>query len=513
VKVRVTRNHVHQICCLRILILLSDLDPRSVLLKIDGVSYKFKKGTTHSTNKRFVGYIAQQIESVVPEAVQLIDGILHVDYESLIPYLSESIKQNLIDTNNINSKQNHINNIVDMLYEDFVKREKASRSNGNKSKQSKPTSSTNNIQRRCSKFGWHHIIMMVLGIATIIFVVIIGTYLIINRKTPVHNTPSPTPSPPQTPTNPSFVPMTIGTPQTATPLPVFVPVPIVPPYKDPDRVALWDLCTATNGQDWRMPSGPEDRWSLDKPMCSWKGVECFRARVTQLWLSYSALNGTLPNTIGNLSEAYALHLDFNYLRGTIPATLRQVVGLNTLVLSNNPQLSGSIPELPTTLAYLELAKCNITGTIPDSVTKMKLETLILSNNQLSGTLPRLYFPQSKLDLANNRLEGTIPPFKGSVWLWSYDSLKLANNSLSGTLQSLAGLTIRNVYLSNNNFTGEVALFNMEWISNLLIDNNSFTSFNSTIRKPYNLKDCNASGNPFKCPIPDWVISECNATCT
>jgi hypothetical protein len=43
-------------------------------MKIDGVDYKFKKGVSHTTNKRFIGYIAQQVESVVPDAVQLIDG-------------------------------------------------------------------------------------------------------------------------------------------------------------------------------------------------------------------------------------------------------------------------------------------------------------------------------------------------------------------------------------------------------------------------------------------------------
>ena len=92
-----------------------DRDPRDVLLKIDGVSYKFKPGTTHSTNKRFVGYIAQQIESVVPEAVQLIDGILHVDYESLIPYLSESIKQNYNDIYALRSELYHLKLLVVVL--------------------------------------------------------------------------------------------------------------------------------------------------------------------------------------------------------------------------------------------------------------------------------------------------------------------------------------------------------------------------------------------------------------
>ncbi len=52
----------------------SDHDCRDTLLQIDGVNYKFKQGVHPDTNRRFVGYIAQQVESVVPEAVQLIDG-------------------------------------------------------------------------------------------------------------------------------------------------------------------------------------------------------------------------------------------------------------------------------------------------------------------------------------------------------------------------------------------------------------------------------------------------------
>ncbi len=79
------------------------------------MSYKFKPGTTHSTQRRFVGYIAQQIESVVPEAVQLIDGVLHVDYESLIPYLSESIKQNYSDVNVLKAELHSLKLVVVVL--------------------------------------------------------------------------------------------------------------------------------------------------------------------------------------------------------------------------------------------------------------------------------------------------------------------------------------------------------------------------------------------------------------
>jgi hypothetical protein len=53
---------------------LTVADARDTLLRIDGVDYKFKKGINQAINRRFIGYIAQQVESVVPDAVQLIDG-------------------------------------------------------------------------------------------------------------------------------------------------------------------------------------------------------------------------------------------------------------------------------------------------------------------------------------------------------------------------------------------------------------------------------------------------------
>jgi hypothetical protein len=60
------------------------VDPREVLLRIDGVEYKFKEGVRGNNNsqKRFVGYIAQQIESVVPQAVQLINGTFKLSQPS-----------------------------------------------------------------------------------------------------------------------------------------------------------------------------------------------------------------------------------------------------------------------------------------------------------------------------------------------------------------------------------------------------------------------------------------------
>jgi hypothetical protein len=51
----------------------SDRDCRQKLLCIEGVEYKFKAGSLPSDQK-FIGYIAQQVQQHIPEAVTIIDG-------------------------------------------------------------------------------------------------------------------------------------------------------------------------------------------------------------------------------------------------------------------------------------------------------------------------------------------------------------------------------------------------------------------------------------------------------
>lgn len=115
----------------------SDCDCRDAFLHIDGVQYKFKSGVHRDSDRRFVGYIAQQIAQVVPTAVELIDGMLHVDYESLIPYLSESVKQNYRDIQSNKSETEQIRIVVDLLYSEFIKKEQYRATKGTSSNKGK----------------------------------------------------------------------------------------------------------------------------------------------------------------------------------------------------------------------------------------------------------------------------------------------------------------------------------------------------------------------------------------
>jgi hypothetical protein len=68
----------------------------SKLLTIKGVEYEMRENEfekMHFSKGRQIGLLAQNVEQVVPEAVQEIDGYKGVDYAKLVPLLIESIRE------------------------------------------------------------------------------------------------------------------------------------------------------------------------------------------------------------------------------------------------------------------------------------------------------------------------------------------------------------------------------------------------------------------------------------
>jgi Leucine-rich repeat (LRR) protein len=71
-------------------------------------------------------------------------------------------------------------------------------------------------------------------------------------------------------------------------------------------------------------------------------------------LQSNQLTGTIPTSIGNLTDMLGLHLAGNQLSGTLPSELGNLRKLQELTLNENHSLSGTIP---TELAELsELGK-------------------------------------------------------------------------------------------------------------------------------------------------------------
>ena len=138
-----------------------------------------------------------------------------------------------------------------------------------------------------------------------------------------------------------------------------------------ERQALLDLYTSTNGGSWTNNTNWNGAAGTE---CTWSGVTCDAGQTTAevLNLQYNNLVGTLPTTLGNLTNLRYLDLLSNQLSGAIPTELGNLTNLQTLNLSFN-QLSGAIPtELGnlTNLWRLGLSSNQLVGAVPSSITNL-----------------------------------------------------------------------------------------------------------------------------------------------
>lgn len=68
------------------------VNPIDVIKRINGYSYFYRENPSQRGNKEY-GVIAQEEERVLPELVDTIKGIKVVDYDGLIPFLLEAVKE------------------------------------------------------------------------------------------------------------------------------------------------------------------------------------------------------------------------------------------------------------------------------------------------------------------------------------------------------------------------------------------------------------------------------------
>jgi len=147
----------------------------------------------------------------------------------------------------------------------------------------------------------------------------------------------------------------------------------------------------------------------------------------------------------------------NGLNGELPTELQHLTSLRSLKIANNeffygeaakkiPEylkvvnaVYGTIPDFIgnnlTNLEYLTLSSNKFSGTIPDSLYKLKkLKELKLAGNILTGTISPKIEQLSDLKLANfsnNFLTGSVPAEIGNIT--GLDVLMLYQNDLNGTM--------------------------------------------------------------------------------
>jgi len=204
-----------------------------------------------------------------------------------------------------------------------------------------------------------------------------------------------------------------------------------------DSLALVDLYNSTNGANWTN----KNNWLIG-PVSTWFGVTVAGGRINRLALVNNNLVGTIPITIGNLTNLTSLELSRNQLTGTIPAEIGNLINLTGSDLGAN-RLTGIIPrEIGnlTKLNSLNLGTNQLTGSIPTEISKLtNLTNLSLSANRLSGAIPRTIGNLTNLTNLNvrvNQLSGPIPVEIGN--LTNLIVLNLGPNQLSGAIPTDIG---------------------------------------------------------------------------
>lgn len=135
-------------------------------------------------------------------------------------------------------------------------------------------------------------------------------------------------------------------------------------------------------------------------------------RLSHLWLNGNQLVGPIPTPIEAV-RLESLDLSNNYLNGSIPNDMKNLLKLTFLDLSMN-SLSGMIPvglfEMRL-LVYLSVGYNAISGQLPVSIAELtRISTLDFSHNQLSGDVESVVRLRSMsvLRLCWNRFSGKVP---------------------------------------------------------------------------------------------------------
>ena len=282
-----------------------------------------------------------------------------------------------------------------------------------------------------------------------------------------------------------------------------------------DRPALIDLYNATNGANWTNNTN----WNSSEPLGRWYGVSTnANGRVTGLRLGDNELTGSIPSSLGSLSNLEQLELGFNELTGSIPSSLGSLTNLTLLNLFYN-ELTGSIPSSLgslTNLTVLQFQSNQLTGSIPSSLGSLtNMRSLWLSSNQLSGSIPSVLGSLTNLEvlyLARNELTGSIPSSLGR--LRNLRLLRLSGNELTGSIpSSLGSLTyLEHLHLSGNELTGSIpsSLGSLTNLEHLGLRSNGLTgSIPSSLGSLTNLEDLFLSQNGLTGSIPSSLGSLTN----
>jgi hypothetical protein len=219
-------------------------------------------------------------------------------------------------------------------------------------------------------------------------------------------------------------------------------------------------------------TGTNSKWSGQRLV---PDIGLLSSGLTQFKMSYTALSGSLPDTIGEWTQLRSFNVEWNGITGTIPESVSKWTNLQSFVVQRN-QLTASLPADAMT-QWTDLREFDVylnqfaPSTIPSMVGEWRNLTYFdISLNDFTGSIPDSVASWTNLEYfaaTNNKLNGTLPD---SIGLWT--NIKVFNiagnvgNDLTGTLPFSIGrwTKLEDIDISANTFTGTIPSSIASWTS-------------------------------------------------
>ncbi|XP_065630107.1 receptor-like protein EIX1 isoform X2 [Quercus suber] len=195
-------------------------------------------------------------------------------------------------------------------------------------------------------------------------------------------------------------------------------------------------------------------------------TECANHSLEVLRLDGNQIMGSLPDDLTTFLSLGELSLFRNHLNGTIPVSLGKLSNLEFLYLGDNP-LKGVISEAHfsnlTQLKYLDLSNTKLVFNFSsDWSPPFQLDTIMMKSCQLGPRFPKWLQTQKnfhRLDISNSSISDTL---SNSNWIFSSQVLlmNLSHNQLSGHVPNLLrDFSLFPILdLSSNKLEGEIPRF-------------------------------------------------------
>ncbi|XP_026439445.1 polygalacturonase inhibitor 1-like, partial [Papaver somniferum] len=177
-------------------------------------------------------------------------------------------------------------------------------------------------------------------------------------------------------------------------------------------------------------------------------------------------------------------------------------------------ITGSIPQSITKLKHLvllDLSDLSLSGPVPNFLNQLTLlDRLVLSDNQFSGSVPPNLSDLKDIRniyLDGNKLTGSIPESYGK-FTGTAPALYLARNKLTGPIpKSFGALAYPYIDLSRNKLTGDASMLikpNHDFTTFIDLSRNQFEFDLSKVKFPKNLNWFDISHNKIFGAIPDEI---------